>query len=475
MLLCGAVAAAGRSDEPTGDAEGPTAGGRLIWDTSGELDLLGDLWADVPFRVARDTSLFLGIATRTNIRRPTSDLAFELRDLDHFVAAGVRSYPRPFRRLFGSLFVAEWGKSGIDQEGQAHVRFLGFGVETEGFRHNGPRGAPAGFPRRRVEWRAAGGPVVAEQSVDADLAFMGGARFALGSLQGASPFEFDLRVDGLLSGGRFDADISAGPAVAFAVRGGKRARLFAHYLSSNNPLGLGHSGVLLGFEYSGEAGTALEAPQIDGVLGAGGGEGRVAGELKLRFLSPTFGPDLWAAFVIDVNVLTAEETTDLYYLFHVGLERRLKPGVVGVWLYHRSNHQLTEPNDRVTSLNVLEAGLESAAWHRTGRRPVHHRWGEMDYRAAAGLLISSSFGEDRPWHLRAGARWALPLAAKKLAPFLYGLVETGDVDRRIWAAGISPATDLDLQVEYRNDPQYFARDYDVWLFMARYGFQGALD
>lgn len=484
VLLVATVATAATepATDPAAENEarsqsGPTAGGRLIWDSSGDLDLLGDLWTYIPFRVSNRDEIFLGVATRTNILRPTTDLAFELQTLDYLVDAGLRTRRGPFRNLPGLLYLGQRGKAGVDRSGHAWVRFLGAGVESEGYRYYTDARVADGGRRPRVEWRAAGGPVFDEQEVSADLVLRGDARIALGRRDraGGSLFEIDLGVDGITDGGSLEADFSGGPAIAFPVSGGKRARFFLHYVSAGNPLGLGHSGLLLGFEYSGMTGPGLRAPLIDGVLGGGGGEGRAAGELKLRVLSPTFGPELWVSFVIDLNVLTAEETRELYYLFHVGLERAFGNTIGGVWLYHRSNHQLTVPNDVITSLNVIETGVESRTWHYAGRRPSAHRWGRLDYRGTVGVLVTSSFGEEQRWHLRGGLRWTIPLARKSLAPFVQGQVEAGDVERQVWAVGISPAARLDLQVEYRNEPQFFGQDKTALLLLARYGFQGAPD
>jgi hypothetical protein len=265
--------------------------------------------------------------------------------------------------------------------------------------------------------------------------------------------------------------VAFGPALVLPVAGARRAKLFLHYLEGENPLGLGHSGLLAGVEYSGRGGTGLPPPEIDGSLAAGGGEGRLAGLLDLRFLTPRFSGTYRGAFAMHANVLTAEETGELYYIFHVGVERSLGRRVVGAYVYHRSNHQLAEPNDRVTSVNVAEFAIETDQWHRVGRRPLTSVWGRLDGRAAPGILLTSSFGEDRRWHFRGGARWSLPLAPRSIAPFLFAAIEAGDVERQVLAVGLSPAANLDLQLEYRNDQQYFAADRTALLFLVRYGFQ----
>ena len=175
--------------------------------------------------------------------------------------------------------------------------------------------------------------------------------------------------------------------------------------------------------------------------------------------------------VVDANVLTAEDTGDLFYLYHLGFERPiLERFVAGAYFYHRSNHQLAEAGEVVNSINVLEAGIESRDWHRPGRRSPTGRWGQLDARARVGLLLDSTFGKETAWHLRAGLRWSAPVVASVLQPFLLAEVETGDVERRLYAVGLSPSRGLDLQLESRYDEQYFSADDRLWLINARYGF-----
>ena len=57
-----------------------------------------------------------------------------------------------------------------------------------------------------------------------------------------------------------------------------------------------------------------------------------------------------------------------------------------------------------------------------------------------------------------------------LQPFLLAEAETGDVERRLYAVGLSPLRSLDLQVEWRYDEQYFSSAKRLWLFNVRYGF-----
>jgi hypothetical protein len=477
-LLLFLFASAADAGEST-DAEdprigGPTAGGRIILVGSSELDMLGDLWVDLPLAVSRRDALVVGLDTRSSIRRPTSNFAFEVIDLHYRLDLGFRTRRGWFARRPATFFLAQRGTEAVDADGQAYVRYLGFMLESEGFRHYTDELVAAGARRPRVEWRASGGPVLEDREVEAEFMLRGDARVALGSRSRAKGplFELEFKLDGLYGGGRFDADYAAGPALAMPVAGGKRAKFFLHYQVSDNPLGIGESAVLLGLEYSGQAGVDFVAPEIDGSLAAGGGDGREAGQLRLRFISPSFARRYRGVFYMDANVLTAEDTGELYYLFDIGVERTLGRNLAGVYFFHRSNHQLAEPNDTVTSINVLEFGYETAAWRRTGRRPVRGRWGRIDGRVAAGILLTSDFGEERRWHLRGGLRWSLPLAPRSIAPFVLAEAEAGDVERQSVAVGLSPRHDLDLQVEYRHDEHYFGQDDTAVLLLARIGFQG---
>ena len=139
--------------------------------------------------------------------------------------------------------------------------------------------------------------------------------------------------------------------------------------------------------------AALE--RLVGRLALGAGESRIAGQFKLRVLSPAFAGDWRAIAVVDGNILTASDTGDLYYFWYVGLERGRLGLIYGGWFYHRSNHQLAEPGDRVTSINVLEAGVETDDW-KTGSWAC--RWRTRRPRLGRAIPI-------RSWELaRSGSR-----------------------------------------------------------------------
>jgi hypothetical protein len=451
-----------------------TAGGRLIWDSADELDLLGDLWVDLPFYVSDRSVVFIALDTRTAISRTATDFTFLVRDLQYDFQLGWRDYPGWFGGWPVSLFLGQRGLEAVDADGQAYVRYAAFGLQSKAFRRFLPGSAPKGL-LAASEWRFSLGPVLEEREVAADAMLRGRARFPLLRFARDRTFAVDLQLDGLVDGTRLRADTAAGFSLALPDRGGRRALFFAHYQHSRNPLGIGHSAVLLGFEYAeGEQSRTNElgAPNIDGLVALGAGEdSRLSGQLRLRVLSPQIAAKVYFIAVVDANVLTAEETGDLFYFYHLGFERPILPRfVAGAYFYHRSNHRLAEAGDGVTSINVLEAGIESRDWHRPGRRSSTGRWGQLDARARVGLLLDSSFGEETAWHLRAGVRWSSPVVASVLQWFLLADIETGDVERRLYAVGLSPTRSLDLQLEARYDEQYFSADDRLWLVNARYGF-----
>jgi len=191
--------------------------------------------------------------------------------------------------------------------------------------------------------------------------------------------------------------------------------------------------------------------------------------LRLRVLSPAFGRHYRVAFVVDANLLSGTAVSDLFYLYHLGIERERNGRVLGLYFYHRSNHQLDRQNDSVPSLNVVEVGFETAGYHRAGRPELLRRYGRVEGRARVGWLLDSSFGEERRWHARGGVRYDLPLT-DRLFPFLAADLELGDVERHSIAVGLAPFRDWEFRLERRYDDQSFDPVRRVLLLSARYGF-----
>jgi len=470
-VALGAAAAAAAADDPTTERPGPLAGGRLMWMVSDDLDLVGDLWADLPLAPVGSGALRLGIDTRTTIERAESTFTFEVHDLIYDVELGWRA-ERPGHVWDYGFAVGQRGRERVDADGQPWVRWVGATVGTVDrpvLARAREGGSPFAF------WVTAGA-VIEERETRADAVVRGAARFrfAPSATSIARGFVLDARLDGLVDGSHFAADFEIGPALDFDVAH-ERVAFFLRYLHSGNPLGTGTSGLLAGFEYEGPTdghpGAAEGRPSIEGVVSAGAGEdSRLAGQLLLRFASPRFFGKYQARAEVDANILTADDTGDLYYYWDVGIERPMNGSLAGVYVHHRSNHELAEPNERVTSLNVLDVGVRTPDADRPGLRQPRRRRGSFEGRAHAGVVLNSSFGEDRFWHVRGALRWSLRPWAARFGPFVRGEAEAGDVDRYTVALGASVGTACDLEVQYRSDQQYASADQNVLLLLARYGF-----
>lgn len=441
-------------DEGTARTERAAIGGALSWFFGDDLDLLGDMCVDLPWRLREDTDLFFALDARTNIRKAASDFAFLVQDIDYSAELGLRAHAfgGPLSGSRAAVFAGQTGTQRVDADGQPWVRYVGVGLESAGFRD-----LVDGF-----QWRVAAAAVLDEREIEADAVLRAEAR-----MRRWGPLGLDLRLESLPGGGELRGDVRAGPSLWLRTGSTRRLSLFAHYIDSENPLGLGSSGLLVGMDFSESGNGSLPRftpPDVAGTIGSGAGDGRVAGLFALRMLSPTFADDLRVVLEVEGDILTADDTGEVYWLYHVGVERERGAVVLGAWFYHRSNHTLAEPNDRITFINVIEIGAETAGWGRSGR--TRRRIGA---RLRAGYLASSSFGEERRWHVRTGARWT-PLPARERQPFLQVEAEAGDLERYLFALGIAVAEDVELRLEYREDEQYFGADRNAALFMARLGF-----
>lgn len=466
FLLLQDASALGRGGDEPPPAERPTAGGRLAWAVGDDVDLVGDTWVDLPLPVGERDSLFLSLDTRVTLERP-SRFTFEVDDLQYALDAGWRERPRWLGGHTLAAFVGQRGRERVDANGQGFVQYAALAFESADFRR---------FLARRFDWKVAFGPVLKDREVEADLMLRARTQLWLGSagIGPSSAVGLDLEIDGLIEDGSLDADRAFGPRLSVPMGQGRRATLYLHHLTGEHPLGTSRSLWLVGFSFDeglDGADGSCEAPGVDGQVAVGTGEGRIGGEFALRLLSPPFGGSWRGTVSVDGNLLTAEDTGELYYTYDLGIERLSGGKVAGGYFHHRSNHQLAEPGDRVTSLNVLELGVESLHW----RGPAHHEPGAVrgvvDVRARLGYLLDSSFGEDERWHVRAGLRWSLPgRVGSALVPYLAADAEAGDVRRQSFAAGARLLAGLEAQLERRHDEQYFGRDRDASLLIVRYRF-----
>lgn len=455
LLLLLAPSAAAAADGDPAPSPPPLVLGGLSWVFSKDIDLLGQMHLELPGPASASVESYFTVEALTSLSRSVSGLTFAVRDLVYDVEAGARLRRASGRRL--SFVVAQTGRERVDSPGQGYVRWAGVGYESEGFRD--------GRPPRGVVWGFAAGPTWSEREVDA-------VAFARGALRCTMPegrvaLGFDLFVDGLVEARAFRGDVAAGPRIDFPWAGDRRASLYVRYLRNRNPLGLELDAWTAGFELAeGEPPEANRPspPDLDGILAAGSGnDGRLAGRFRIRAASPPFGGGFFVLLDVDANIVTAEDTGDLFYRYDVGLEHPWRDRRVGIWFYHRSNHQLAEENPEITSLDVVEAGIETPAWDRPpdlyGTRRL--RW--LDYRVRIGWLIDSAFGETTPVHGRGGVRAWLPPGDKSAVPFVSVEVEAGDVTAWAAALGVLLPHGLDVHLEYRDDDQMFSADRSLGL------------
>jgi hypothetical protein len=456
LALTVSAGAGGAEGSPDGAI---SAGGRLAWIFSPELDLLGDLRADIPFAVSRHRSFYLSLDALTAIEKASADFSFRVRELDYTLEAGARA-ALPSGALVAA-FAGRRGKERVDAEGEPFAAYLGCGIESEGYR--------SGSWSRPLEWHADASFVAARRDVEGTLLLRGDARWLRRT--GTLAFGADARVEALAGGGSgIEADVEAGPRIDVGLAGGRRVALFAHYLRARNPLGVETSGVVLGFDYAegpvAGAGRRPAPPDVSGNVAAGNGGGRTAGRLEILVASPRFGTRYRAVLDVDANVLTAADTDELYYLYHLGIEGESGRRRIGIYAYHRSNHRLADPGAATASMNVLEAGIETAGYDRPVARDAPSRLGTLDYRARAGAVAQSTGGVSSRWNVRGGLCWSLPRATLSVAPFVRLEGEEGHVDRRAAAAGIAFRSGAALFIEWRRDDQYFSRDKSAWLLSA---------
>ena len=81
LVVAGAVRS-GSADEPESARETESSAssyGSLAWISADELDLIGELGADLPWTLSPATELYFGLWTQTAITESLDDLTFEVR------------------------------------------------------------------------------------------------------------------------------------------------------------------------------------------------------------------------------------------------------------------------------------------------------------------------------------------------------------------------------------------------------------
>lgn len=422
----------------------------IYWFSGDELDYIGRMEATLPW-VNKNGHRFEGkLSATTNIEGTASDLTLLVRDLDYRIRLG---WSPPYANRL-SLELGQWGRERVDDYGQPALRWAGAGWTSAGARDF-----------RNGAWLSVrGGVVLDDRELDADavLFLQTGWRMKGGLF-------FDLKMDAMSDSSHRESDGQVGIGYGWQMGQGRRFAAVLRRIWSDTALGLGEDGWLIGLEVGetlrGEIDDLAAGPQIWGETAWGIGDDSALGRLQLGVRSPAFTDGGWMAVLfVDANVLTADETNDLYYFYHLGVEKQVHERYrMGAWLYHRSNHRLAHPGDTITSLNTIETGIESQSWQRAG---IPDR--QFTFRARLGLIVNSSFGDRYDPVARGGAMWRFLETGR--APFVRLEGELGTVDRVTAAAGISFDRRWELRIEYRRDDQWFREDPDVWALVAGTGF-----
>jgi hypothetical protein len=444
VLLACAAPGALRAQESA-----PYAEGSLAWIASDRLDLVGTVAAELPFVQVGPWRLFSSVRAVTAIEKATSNFTFLVGQVSYGGFLGARRELDTRGAI--EVFAGEQGLIRVDAPGGARVRLAGAGWESRDFH----RAAGAFGWSGRVSLAA----VVAHRGVDAVAAATGAVRFLGRATHGGRVAAgADATIDALL-GREGGADVAVGPRLEFDLGADRRFGLFVRWLHGGNPLGLGADGVLAGFDVAEgvrSEGVRPTPPEIGGLCAAGAGErGRGLLRVDLRVASPPFLRGTYVEIEVDGNMLTSGDRNDLFYLYDVGVAHPFASWRGGVWFHHRSNHVVNDVNDAVTSINVLEAGVESAGWNRAEPGVALGRAGALDAQVRAGWLIDSAFGEDTGWHARGAVRWASPALGSARIYVSFGL-ERGDVAGSDYAFGALLSRGWDVRLEVLHDEQLFS-------------------
>lgn len=409
----------------------------------------------VPVIERGSVGAWLRLDTRTAIEKAGSDLAFDVRDVAYDAEAAFVLETTAGPDVV--LAVGQLGRRDVDAPGSAFVRWAGAALESRGFRRTDAEG---------LSWRASAAAVLGERSVEADGRVTAGARWL--RRVGRVLVGAEASADALLDGGSVRADLAVGPRLDLALAGDRRVSFHARWMRGRSPLGTGVTGVAVGFDFAEAPGAAGRAapPDVGGAVALGAGGDRVARRLAVRILTPPLAPRWHAVLDVDGNVLTGSGVDELYYLYHVGVERE-GTARAGVYFHHRSNHVLDRSDQPVTSLNVLEAGVESPGYDRPAagagdRRP----WGRLEYRFRAGAVLDATIEGSEGWHARAGLMWTTFRDSDRVAPIARAEAEAGRGDRCAFSLGVLVSPGVEIRLERRRDDQYRGRDRAASLLLA---------
>lgn len=430
------------------------AGISFGWLSSESLRYLARIHFDFPFFVAQQKGIYVRGSLSSSISRIESAkiFRFQVEDVDYLFEAGTRDYLSS--RVAVAAFVGQQGSENLDRPGSAWVRYVGLGAQSATF----PR--PGGGSR--LDWNLNIGGVFQRQGIGGDWVARGDVLWDALRLR-RSAVGADMSFDSLIFSRAWHSDWWLGPRWSFDLANGIRASLFAHYLHSGNPLGVGASGVQIGLNYAEGAYSGPREgtfPDVRGVLAAGFGKHRSPGTFDLQADFPPFlikSRNALSFVDVDAETYVGSGPDNVLYKLTGGLEVELTPAIVaGGYLRHRSYHLLAQ-NGSSRDINLLQTGLRSRGWDFSDRAPGHllasppARWpGAIAWSLGAAYVLSSSLVEEPRWIGDAGFRWDGP-AARGCHPYLLASTDAGEVSQARAAVGLILPTDMTLSAEYRRD------------------------
>jgi hypothetical protein len=443
-----------------------TSAASLAYLSGDDLNLMGSFLFDFPFLVKNEKSAYLNLHLSTTLSKE-EDFSFKVYDTDYQITIGLRDYFT--RKIIISAFISQQGTERADANGSPYVRFVGFSMESSDYRdYSADRG---------LYWYSEIGAVFAKKEVDAEIVFKGDLRWNYLITDDIS-YGLDFQIDSLIDDFNTSNDWHLGPRLSFCPACSHAPSISLYYVNSDNPIGINDDGFMLEFDYRNKRktnGFKKIFPDINGQLSSGAGEGREAFHFGMKLRSPSLSNQktVRATLEVDQHMLTGSDTGELYYFLIGGLEYLWNDIVPGAYFYHRSNHQLAEPNDRIHSRNILEAGISSKGWNRKelydgiGIHAGSSKYAaQLNFLLRGGYLFNSTFGESRRWNIRSGVRIDFPLEEKRFSPFLSATWEGGEVSRKEFHVGMRTPLDLDLAIVYRKDEQYYGVDKELFLFEA---------
>ncbi len=477
-LLCSSIISTLQAQEPNSrnrnainpnllyNPEFISAGANFGYHFGDDLDLIGSFHFDFPFIVKNEKSAYFNLHLSNSLSREDG-YHFRVFDTDYQITVGARDYFT--RKLIISAFVSQQGTEKVDAEGSPYIRFIGFSVESNDYRTN--------KADRGLYWYSEIGAIFKKKEVEGEIAFKADLRWNYLAMSNIT-YGLDFKIDSLIDDFSPSNDWFLGPRISFCPHCSISPSVFLYYINSNNPFGVADDGFILGFDYRDKMetnGFKRILPEINGNISAGAGEGREEFSFALKLRSPSFSSrnSLQAILDAEQNMLTASDTGELYYFITGGLEYTWRDLVHGAYFNHRSNHQLAEPNDRITSRNILELGSSTKGWDRKNISDGYRiKLGTMknsilfNFILRGGYLIDSTFDKKRHWNIQSGARFDLPFNGTRFSPFLSAFWEGGEVNRKEMNIGVRTPLDFDLALVYREDEQFFGKDQNLYILEA---------